>query len=852
MKLPFHPQILKLAATAFMLASTLPLFGENLLENGGFAHEMNTWSIAWRAKDLPAPRVVPNGHDGKPALEINGSTAITSAPIPLSSPILEVSGWIKWADVQTGKRRYHRASAVVQYFGKNGKIIGHKTAFAADGSGDWTFFNKQMVFPQAAATARLVLEGWKIPQGTIWFSDLAVKPVKEESAHVPDAAANLLTNPGFELEAGGASINWSFPTGKDWDGFPINPDAARNVHWDSTEKKSGNFALHLTGPATAVSEPIDVKPGIYSFKAFMKTAGVKTGAKRFCRASMQIVLFDDKGKMRSHVQSGSVEGDTGWTHYNSNVVVPPGVERVQVWLRLFETASGQVWFDNLSFVNTEVAKLEKVDRSQAAVTVDFKHPQGDFSYRADGIASSYTMEFARTPWKETILKIAAQRMGIYRVRFQEGCTMTQSRRLPSGKMEYDFSAVTALFHRIVGLGLTPLIVLESTPPALATHPKGKAFSNRYPPRDYAEWEDYIYRFVSCLRQEFGEKELARWEFETWNEPDAILYFKGSWDELLKVCDHTMAGARRAFPEIRVGTPGFTSGSRGALGRFLEHAGKEPGHGHLSFIAWHMYSTGRGIPSLLSIDHNLRNAAGAIQSHPWAAKLPRYITEWNSASGIGNDYLGKPYNAAYVLSAIRRIKDGGIDQLYVQVDCEPGSARLHGKSDEALFYNNRGMISRMGLIRPYTRALELLHRMQGEKIAAKSSNRPIEVLASANQEGRWITVWNYVEDPKEQFTTKVTLHLSGLPGSVPLKLEKRTLDERNDPFPRWKEFGKPDLAGNQELFDKFDRESGVDANLETVTITPRDGIATIELELPAFSIVSFRIPADGNGSAQAGR
>ncbi|HWL53202.1 MAG TPA: hypothetical protein VNQ90_12260 [Chthoniobacteraceae bacterium] len=831
---------------AFLLVSA-PLFGQNLLPNGDFTLGMEHWSLRRQDKNVPPVEIVPQGHDGKPALRLSGKSSVESNLIFLPSPIVSVSGWMKWSGVVPEPRRYNQAALIVQYFDKGGKILGHKVAIAKNGTGDWTNFNKEMVFPEAAVSVKIVPQGKQAHGGTIWFSELQVVPAKQESAAVEPSGENLVVNPGFELEAGGQSLNWHFPSGVDWDGMALNPDIGRNVHWRASGNAMGNLSLNLTGPATAVSETIDVKPGVYDAGAWMKTSGVVTGKERFCRAGVQIVYFDDHGRKIRHTQLAAMDGTTGWRAYQREVVVPEKASKAQIWVRLYDSASGEAWFDKISFTSKMSLPAEKIDRSTADIAIDFQKTEGKFPYHIDGINGHYPALYDRLPWKFVIDGLAVRRMGARYIRFQEGCSMTEVTRLPDGSMAYDFSREGELLHRITGLGLKPLIVLESTPNALSSRPSARRRNNRYPPRDYDEWEDYIYRFISYLRREFGDRELVGWRFETWNEPDATNYFKGTPDDLAKIQKHTVAAARRAFPEIQIGTPGFASPGN-ALDNLLAHFDRSHGQYPISFVSWHLYSTGTGMPSTLSLRHNLKLAADSIEAHSWAVALPRYITEWNSASG-NNSYIGTAYNAAYALSALRRIKDSGIDLLFVFVDCESLAPGGNGSPENA-FYKKKGLISTTGLIRPYARSFELLHRMRGEKVSAASSNRPVEALASANVQGKWVVLWNYVEDPRENFTTKVNLTIAGLPPSTTVAVQQRTLDQRNDPFPRWKALGSPDLNKEKELWKKLDQVTGLDSNLETVMLkTTASGVATLSIDLPVFSILSLLIPSQNPAAPQ---
>ena len=84
----------------------------------------------------------------------------------------------------------------------------------------------------------------------------------------------------------------------------------------------------------------------------------------------------------------------------------------------------------------------------------------------------------------------------------------------------------------------------------------------WPPRDYQRWSELCFEFTRHLVQRYGEAEVRRWWFETWNEANLSMYWKGTPEEFYKLHDFAIAGVRRALPEARVGGPD----SRGTAAR----------------------------------------------------------------------------------------------------------------------------------------------------------------------------------------------------------------------------------------------------------------------------------------------
>ena len=99
----------------------------------------------------------------------------------------------------------------------------------------------------------------------------------------------------------------------------------------------------------------------------------------------------------------------------------------------------------------------------------------------------------------------------------------------------------------------------------------------YPPRDYDRWSELCFQLTKHLIERYGEAEVRRWWFETWNEPNGPAYWKASREEFYKLHDYAIAGVRRALPSARVGGP-HTAGHGGPyMEGFLDHITQGKNH-----------------------------------------------------------------------------------------------------------------------------------------------------------------------------------------------------------------------------------------------------------------------------------
>lgn len=180
----------------------------------------------------------------------------------------------------------------------------------------------------------------------------------------------------------------------------------------------------------------------------------------------------------------------------------------------------------------------------------------------------------------------------------------------AGAPVYDWTVADQVFDAYLEAGFKPLVELGFTPFALVPPDAALPFTPSasqygpyeaglwsFPPRDNPRWQELVYQLALRCVERYGAAEVATWYWEVWNEPD-IFYWRGTLAQYCALYDHSAAGLTRALPEIKVGGPAVTGGSRAVefLDGFLAHcAGAGPhatnaatgGRGaRLDFISFH--------------------------------------------------------------------------------------------------------------------------------------------------------------------------------------------------------------------------------------------------------------------------
>ncbi|MFQ5649573.1 MAG: hypothetical protein ACE5IY_06490 [bacterium] len=176
-----------------------------------------------------------------------------------------------------------------------------------------------------------------------------------------------------------------------------------------------------------------------------------------------------------------------------------------------------------------------------------------------------------------------------------------------GRASYDWTLTNKVFDKILSYGLKPIVEFGFMPDALASIPDRRqkwGRANISPPKNYTAWQNLVHATVKHLVARYGEREVASWYFEVWNEPDLGYLFwvedpdprrrpYGDMKEYHKLYDHTVAAARSAFPGIRIGGPASAGGAIAGLLEhlFLENNGGAPGQkgSPIDFVSTHGYN-----------------------------------------------------------------------------------------------------------------------------------------------------------------------------------------------------------------------------------------------------------------------
>lgn len=153
------------------------------------------------------------------------------------------------------------------------------------------------------------------------------------------------------------------------------------------------------------------------------------------------------------------------------------------------------------------------------------------------------------------------RQGITYVRIHYLLNLVKAKNLGTDQPIYDWGLLEKGFDRLVENRLVPFVELMGNPSGY--------FTNYEDPDQARAWKLLVRDLVRHFTGRYGQKEIQKWYFETWNEPD-VGWWKQSTASFLVYYDACSEGLREADPTLPFGGPGTTIPLSERLRALLQH------------------------------------------------------------------------------------------------------------------------------------------------------------------------------------------------------------------------------------------------------------------------------------------
>lgn len=412
-----------------------------------------------------------------------------------------------------------------------------------------------------------------------------------------------------------------------------------------------------------------------------------------------------------------------------------------------------------------------------------------------------------------------------------------------GQPIYMWTLIDRILDTIAETGNVPFVELGFMPRALSSAPPelpyegAKAEGWRYPPNDYAKWRDLVYELARHCQERYGLREVSRWYWELWNEPD-IGYWRGTVEEYCRLYDYTVDGLLAAVPQAKVGGPGTTSPGRSKagdfLGTFLAHCVRgtnavtgETG-ARLDYVSFHTkgggYGTEPNAPKKTPTLHTLLCHADAgleIQaSFPELTGHEVVLSEcdpdgWAAGSIRENRnlaYRNTEYYASYVANAVCKL----IDLAHARGPRIDGMLTWAFQFEDREYFAGLRTLSTNGVDKPVLNVFRLLARLGGTRLSLQSdaardplvqgegdkANTPPDLsgIAALNQAGEvQVLLCCHHDDWDLHHPMTAKVCLSGLEEGRMYAVRSTTIDATHaNAHTAWMQMGRPQPPDEGQL------------------------------------------------------
>ena len=656
----------------------------------------------------------------------------------------------------------------------------------------------------------------------------------------------LMLNPGFEIEAGRWPTEWSVAWGD-----------RKHFEWASDYVRSGTHSLKFTGTGCVESPAYPYNGEVITVSGWLKLDSVvQTGkAPRWRRVGIQLGSLDANRKPNGHKTLVLALGTRDWTHHRKRFVFPTSTEYFVVKLVFYSPCEGTAWFDDVEISRAEDwynPDKRPFDKANATVSVDAARVVGKLPDLWRHVDNSY-MTRLLLPENVSVLPLF-QQAGFRSMRFHETIHGTRIYREIDGRPVYNWERFDAAIDLLTRHGMKPFIVLESTPSEMAAE-KVRSYRNISKVVDLDKWEELIFQIVKHCVEKYGREEVCRWHFELWNEPNARGYYKGTLEDYLRMYDYTVRGATRAEPGVKIGGCGGAGNSwilplaeHCANGTNAATGGKGA---RIDFFSWHIYCAGVGLPNFNTIGRSITQVKQQLSRFPEFKDKPLIISEW-SCNSSPCDWLDTSYRGPFIFKALLKMHEMGIERAHSFVVCDH-----QFYNDRKLFTRTLGFFTCVGVPKAPFHVFAMLNRLTGMRVAARTSNEPIDCLAAFDERGRTLRLMlgNYVEDSKSTFSTGVALKIRApvFAGKRVRVSVTRVTPTASNAYDEWAAMGKPQVtrpqlvayrAGKRETDEQRKVATLVETLKARAALAPPErstlqfdgqGRASLELAVPVFSV-----------------
>lgn len=411
-----------------------------------------------------------------------------------------------------------------------------------------------------------------------------------------------------------------------------------------------------------------------------------------------------------------------------------------------------------------------------------------------------------------------------------------------GNIIYNWSYLDQLFDFFQEVNIKPFIELGFMPSELKSRDNTVFWwnANISQPRDINLWTDLVKEFIKHCINRYGQREVEKWYFEVWNEPNLEgAFWIGGKEAYFQFYKDTTLAIKSISEKLRVGGPSVThqvGNEKDWLEGFILYCNEN--NAPLDFITIHVYpenfstksstldliaraEAGEDLAELMKEFNNMKrvyfdenntinvlNSANKQMQKTLKSEVELHVTEWNASAFSKNLIHDTAFVGTFivdnVLKSIGKTNSLGhwtFTDLYEEF-----------KVDKSEFHGNFGMISKSGLKKPSYYAYYLLAKLgnniieQGEEYIITKDHENIQILAYnysyfddlfMNGDTSALTKEKRYDIYKTKSPREIDISIKGIEGNY--KITKYSLNiEHGSVFDQWLKLGSPENMTIEEI------------------------------------------------------
>ena len=722
----------------------------------------------------------------------------------------------------------------LQYALKTHKITKSVSVFTASSS-KWKHFSKTVSLKPHGSLFRITLK------------NAEVRNLKVTQSFSNQDFISLTGDSGFEGRLG-ADHWFTNSKGKDWDGIELNK-RADSCKVDNVFSVCGNKCLKIVNAGTVKSHRFAYKGEKLLVSAWIKTENIKIGRKSWEMAGIQVIGFNSKGVGITHIDLRLVHGTTPWTFYSREISFPKTVKYVAVWCRVFNSATGTAWFDEVSLLRKpQTHSVKPFNSKKTSVFINYLKPESQKIQPVwAGIDGLYTNWITDMPYWEERLELL-KKAGFDYLRCRGIIAMgTYDFDDKYGNPVYDWTKFDKFFDIVVKKYKFKMFpTLSPTPLALLRKDKKAAWNglwNNSAPSDYVKYKQFIKALVARCIKRYGKDTVSQWKWEFWNEPhtsgEGDLHVTPPGEEYPPVC-YMYEKVLDAFAELEEEFEidlqlSITSGGFECDEIILDYLKTECPQKmkNIDALSIHRYAGACSPLQVVAEDGDKLKARA--QLYKLRKNVKFWCTEWNASSMV-NTLMDQSFAAALAPRFVKIFLDKKFDMttVFSENDYPYGYKR-------PLFCGDTGLMTRTGIPKPIYNAFCFLKNLhEGFRLPLKSTNNPVDGIAVKMKNGNiGVVLFSFDEDNLEaSYTTQVTVSVKT---DKKLKMTKYYLVDKNNgnAYTKWLQMGKPS-AEDLDARKKMSEAAKYKVFKKLPGITNKNNVSVFRISMPEYSVVYIEL------------